>query len=80
MSVGGEAHDCKFEIELTKANGGCAMVRSSFCSSPFCKKSREMTCTTIDARDVQGLVNEVKGINEFISNRFGICESGRFFY
>jgi hypothetical protein len=39
-----------------------------------------MTCTTIDARDVQGLVNEVKGINEFISNRFGICESGRFFY
>ncbi|MDR0595479.1 MAG: hypothetical protein LBF94_02160 [Puniceicoccales bacterium] len=73
VNVKREVHDYEFEIELTRANGHQVMVRSSFCSSPFCRKPKEMTCAAIDARDVQSLVDEVGEINELISNRFKGC-------
>ncbi|MDR0595478.1 MAG: hypothetical protein LBF94_02155, partial [Puniceicoccales bacterium] len=67
VSVKEKVYDCEFEIELTKANSGCVMMRCSFCSSPFCKESKEITCAAIDARNVQSLVDEVGEINKFIS-------------
>jgi hypothetical protein len=68
VSVKEEAHGSEFEIELAEANDGYVMVRSSFCpKSSFYPKSRGITCTAINARDVQSLVDEVKEINRLIS-------------